>query len=384
MKSTKFVHLLLAIAAVIMIAVPVKAQDPNKTDPEKTTDRTTQDPKTNIESGKKQKIRGVIVRREPDSFILRDDSGADITVNLNSGTQVSERKSNPFRGAKNYGVTSLLRGLAVEVEGRGTDAGALVADKIRFTNDEYKVARSIESRVTPVETGLSQTTTRVEQAEGRLTQGEQNAQRLAGQLEELAALANTANSGAKAAQETADTALGAAKNAQAAANSVNERVSTLDDYEARQNVTVTFKLNSAMLSEEAKTTLDELANQAKEQKGYVIQITGYASADGNEMRNRRLSERRADAVIRYLATQHDVPLRRMITPFGFGEDKPVADNTTREGREQNRRVEVAILVSKGLAAPSGTTTENPTNNADAGPATTDSQRQRASSASTRP
>ncbi len=371
MKSTRFVHLLLAIAAVVMIAVPAKAQDPGPT----------QDPKMNIEPGKKQTIRGVIVRREPDSFILRDDSGMDVTVNLSSGTQVTERKSNPFRGAKNYGVTSLLRGLAVEVEGRGTDAGVLVADKIKFTNAEYKVARSIESRVTPVETGLSQTTTRVEQAEGRLTQSEQNAQRLAGQLEELTALANTAQGGAKAAQETADTALSTAKNAQTAANSVNERVSTLDDYEARQNIAVTFKLNSAVLSDEAKTTLDELANQAKEQKGYVIQITGYASADGNEMRNRRLSERRADAVIRYLATQHDVPLRRMITPFGFGEDKPVADNTTREGREQNRRVEVAILVSKGLAAPSSATSENPTTD---GAGTTDAQRRRTSSASPRP
>jgi len=61
-----------------------------------------------------------------------------------------------------------------------------------------------------------------------------------------------------------------------------------------------------------------------------------------------LSQKRADAVVRYMQENHDIPLRRMITPFGYGPAKAVADNTTREGREQNRRVEVKILVSKGL------------------------------------
>jgi outer membrane protein OmpA-like peptidoglycan-associated protein len=79
-------------------------------------------------------------------------------------------------------------------------------------------------------------------------------------------------------------------------------------------------------------------------------VTGYASADGPEARNRALSERRAEAVRRYLAENHDIPLQRMINPFGFGELKPVAENNTREGRKQNRRVEVAILINKRLTA----------------------------------
>jgi outer membrane protein OmpA-like peptidoglycan-associated protein len=118
---------------------------------------------------------------------------------------------------------------------------------------------------------------------------------------------------------------------------------------------VNFKVNSAVLSAEAKAALDEIATQAKSEKGYLIQVTGYASADGGSAKNRALSERRAEAVIRYLAENHDIPLHRMINPFGFGELKPVAENDTREGRKQNRRVEVAILVSKGLTASSTTT-----------------------------
>ena len=206
----------------------------------------------------------------------------------------------------------MLRGLEVEVEGRGDNSGVLVAEKIKFTNDDFGVARSLESRVAPVETRVTTTEGRMDTAENRLTAAEQNAQRLSGQLEELAAVANTARGGAKAAQETADQALAAAKTNSAEIQAANDRISQIDNYEARQNM-LNFKVNSAVLSAEAKAALDEIAAQAKNEKGYLIQVTGYASADGGEARNRALSERRAEAVRRYLAENHDVPLHRMST-----------------------------------------------------------------------
>jgi OmpA-OmpF porin, OOP family len=308
-----------------------------------------------VAAGQKQKISGVIVSREADSMIVRDSAGADVAVRLTSYTKMTERKGNPFRKAKAYPVTALLRGLEVEVEARGNDAGELVAEKIKFTDDDFGVARSLDSRVAPVETRVTATEGRMDTAENRLTAAEENAQRLSGQLEELSAVANTARGGAKAAQETADQALAAAKAASAEIQSTNDRISQIDNYEASKNVAVNFKVNSAALSAEAKAALDEIATQAKGEKGYLIQVTGYASADGGSAKNRALSERRAEAVIRYLAENHDIPLHRMINPFGFGELKPVAENDTRDGRKQNRRVEVAILVSKGLTASSTTT-----------------------------
>jgi outer membrane protein OmpA-like peptidoglycan-associated protein len=304
---------------------------------------------TMAQVGRKQKIDGVVVSREADKLVVRDINGSDVTVSVSSATKIVEKKANPFRSAKTYPVTALLRGLEVQIEGRG-DGGNLVAEKIKFTNDDFGVARSLETRVAPVETRVTTTEGRMDTAENRLTAAEQNAQRLSGQLEELAAVANTARGGAKAAQETADQALAAAKAASADIQATNDRISQIDNYEARQNVAVNFKVNSAVLSDEAKAALDEVAAQAKNEKGYLIQVTGYASADGTEARNRALSERRAEAVRRYLAENHDIPLHRMINPFGYGELKPVADNTTRDGRKQNRRVEVAILVNKGLTA----------------------------------
>ena len=97
-------------------------------------------------------------------------------------------------------------------------------------------------------------------------------------------------------------------------------------------------------------TLDELATQAKSERGFVIEVRGFASADGSENRNRVLSQHRSDAIVRYLAETHDIPLRRIILPYGYGEAMPIADNATREGRQENRRAEVKILVSRGIGS----------------------------------
>jgi outer membrane protein OmpA-like peptidoglycan-associated protein len=91
-----------------------------------------------------------------------------------------------------------------------------------------------------------------------------------------------------------------------------------------------------------------VAQQALNAKGYVLEVSGFASSDGSTEANRRLSQRRADSVIRYLVENHNIPLRRIITPYGYGETHPVADNSTREGRIENRRVEVKVLVNRGL------------------------------------
>lgn len=322
----------LALGIMLTLAPSIFAQDTKPADSGQA---------TKVAAGQKQKVRGVIMRRDADSFMMRDQAGADYVVSLTDRTKVEEKKSNPFRGAKNYATTELLRGLTVEVEGRGDTSGSLQAEKIRFTDDALLMARTVETRVTPVEG-------RVTGTETRLTEAEANAQRLSGQIEELQAISNQARGGAKAAQETADAALAGVK---ATNERINTLVSSLDDYDAKKGVVVNFKVRSFKLSPESMATLDEIATQAKTERGFIIEVMGFASADGEENYNRRLSQQRADAVVRYLAENHQIPLRRIITPFGYGESQPVADNATREGREQNRRVEVKILVNKGLTSP---------------------------------
>ena len=83
-------------------------------------------------------------------------------------------------------------------------------------------------------------------------------------------------------------------------------------------------------------------------KGYMIEVTGYASSEGSAAKNKALSERREKAVREYLIDNHNISLRRFTPSYGFGELNAIADNSTREGREQNRRVEIKLLVSRGL------------------------------------
>lgn len=289
-----------------------------------------------VSSGEKMKLKGVVVRRDADSFLVRDANGVDTTVRLTDATSV-KANGGFLRGGTKYGSTSILRGLNLEVEGRGGSSGELVAEKVRFNESDLRVARSVESRAAPLEERASNTET-------KLSQVEENAQRLSGQLDELAAVANTAKGGAKAAQETADVAI-------SGVNATNDRISSLDDYVPQATAAVNFKVNSAILADDAKAKLDEIATRAMNTKGYVIEVSGYTDATGSIQKNRLLSQHRADAVIQYLVENHQIPLRRIVTPYGYGKSNPVADNTTKEGRAQNRRVEVKLLVNKGLTAP---------------------------------
>lgn len=292
-----------------------------------------------VTSGEKMKIKGTVVKRDADTFTVRDLNGTDTVVRLTDRTSV---KSNGgfLRSGTNYAQTQILRGLNLEVEGRGGSGGELIADKVRFNETDLRTARTVEARANPLEEQAKAT-------EGRLSEVEQNAQKLSGQIDELAAVSNAARGGAKAAQETADAAV-------AGVNATNDRISALDDYVPQEVAAVNFRVGSSVLNAEAKTKLDGIATKAQNAKGYVLEVTGFADSSGSTARNRALSQRRADAVIRYLVEQHQIPLRRIVTPYGFGESNPIADNKTRTGRAENRRVEVKILVNKGLTQPAPT------------------------------
>ena len=179
-----------------------------------------------LTSGQKYKIKGVVVAKDASSFTVRDTVGVETTVVMTPSTSI-KTKGGFFGGSKTTPMEAIVRGLNLEVEGRGDTTGALAATKVRFEKDDLAVAQSIESRVAP--------------AEERLTQAEQNAERISGQIDELVAVSNAARGGAKAAQDTADAAV-------AAVNATNQRITSLDDYVVQSTETVNFKVNSAVLS----------------------------------------------------------------------------------------------------------------------------------------
>src|SRR5919112_3059144 len=125
-----------------------------------------------VASGQKMKVKGVVTRRDIDAntFDVLDANGVTTTVALDDRTSV-KTKGGFFGGGSSYGASNILRGLNLEVEGRGDAQGRLAATKVRFGDTDLRVAQSIQARVDPVET-------RVSTAEGRLAEAEKNAQRL--------------------------------------------------------------------------------------------------------------------------------------------------------------------------------------------------------------
>lgn len=365
MKSTRATqrYILLLAGLLIMLGVAGYAQDGASAPVSSQQAAAETTPAiAHVAQGKEVTVDGLIVRRSADGFTMEDSKGSFYVVNLSNSTQVKERKSNPFRGSKNYAVTELLRGLNVEVKGRGDASGNIQADRIRFRDDDLRVATSLQAGIHPVEQQLKQ-------AETRLAQAEQNQQRLSGQVEELQAVSNAARGGAKAAQETADSAVKAAADAAKSADeaktgvrATNDRITSIDDYDVKEEATVNFTAGSAVLSKEAKERLDKLGEAVKNEKGFVIEVAGFASSDGGDALNQRLSQRRADAVIHYLAENYNIPIRRFVTPMGYGDKQPVASNKTHEGRVQNRRVEVRMLVNKGLTQPTKMMASGPGSN----------------------
>ncbi len=303
---------------------------------------TNSEPKTQAPPGVMQ-TKGVVVERSTDGFTLRDERGSEMSIAVTEDTVIKEKKRNFFRRANSYTPQHLLLGLKLQVKGHGTASGELVAQEIKFTQDDLKIAQIISSRVSPVEM-------RVEEAHYRQDQLEERTEILSGEITELNEAFGAVRRETRQAQNSANQAQSTADRAMSRSEVTDRRVSALDDYKEAQMLVITFAFNSSSLSGDARTQLDGLAGQTKDSKGYLIEVKGFASADGDDSYNAILSQRRAESVVRYLIENHQISLRRIITPHGYGEMAPVAENSSPQGRQQNRRVEIRILVNKGLEA----------------------------------
>jgi outer membrane protein OmpA-like peptidoglycan-associated protein len=126
------------------------------------------------------------------------------------------------------------------------------------------------------------------------------------------------------------------------ANQVGQELQSIDNFKPVKSETVLFKVGRYTLTDEDKQQLDAFAQTATSMKRYVIQVQGFTDSTGSKQYNLQLSQHRADAVVRYLTENDKIPLI-WIRYLGYGEDMPAADNDSRDGRQQNRRVVVTVL-----------------------------------------
>ncbi len=181
--------------------------------------------------------------------------------------------------------------------------------------------------------------------------------------------AQTSAANAQQAATGANTAAGQAQqNAQDAvhrADTLGSVVANLDTYKKVNDVSVPFAFNKADLTRASKAELDGLGAQLGAQRSYILSLTGGTDSVGSASYNYELSDRRAEAVVQYLAAKYSVPAHRFYL-IGLGKDQAVASNTTATGRAQNRRVEVQLLSNQPV---SGAGTDNPSSPAQTSAAT---------------
>src|SRR6266700_922417 len=152
-------------------------------------------------------------------------------------------------------------------------------------------------------------------------------------------------------QQNTQTAAQQASQAQTQADNAVHRVdvlqnavANLDNYRIVTETAVHFGFDKDNLTKKAQEALDQLATDVPNAKGFIITVEGGTDSVGSAEYNYGLSERRADSVIQYLASKHNIPAHKIYL-VGLGKDKPVEDNKSREGRAKNRRVDVRLMTN---------------------------------------
>lgn len=201
-------------------------------------------------------------------------------------------------------------------------------------DDLDKKTKEQAASIAELEKGVSRADERAQAADSRAAAAGTEAAR----AREQAALANQEAANARAIGEKGIARAGQVE------TSLTNKIESLDNYTQVVTQTVYFDLNKSELTGEAKQVLDGIAAKVRSLKRYAIEVQGFTDSTGSPELNLELSRQRAAAVVRYLTMEGKIPLFRVNT-VGYGEESPAADNKTREGRKQNRRVEIRVYTA---------------------------------------
>ena len=243
---------------------------------------------TGVAMPKGPEIKGIIAARNDEKLKIVAADGTSTVVVINDATRI-RAGGGLFSGKSKRGSEALLNGLPVTVKTVQSAEGGLIASQISFRSGDFKTA-------TMIRTGTDQ------------------------RFEEQTA----------------------------ATEALRSRVGDIDKYNIKRTTNVFFDTGKHVMSEQAKTELCSTATEAGATDNALMLVVGYTDNVGDEDFNQVLSEKRASRVINYLQQACRWAPYRMLTPTGMSESDPVADNLTEQGRAQNRRVAVSILVSKAV------------------------------------
>jgi len=285
-------------------------------------------------AGDKAEVKGMIINRTGETLIVRSGD-ANTTVVLTDDTRTKDDTGLFGLGKNEMSNVVLIPGLKVDIDGATDEQGRVVAKTITVDGDDLETAEMVQSGLHPTAQQVAANVQKLEAHSGQLASHEAQ---LAAQRETLEAHGmSVAEHERRVSQSMKDI------------EENSNRFSLLADYEVKGQATVKFGVGESGLTADDKQTLQQIAQTATSLNGYIVEVTGYADSTGSAAMNTKLSEERAKAVIAFLMQQGGVPVRHIVAPGAMGEYGAAAPNETKAGRAENRRVEVKVLVNKGIA-----------------------------------
>ena len=290
---------------------------------------------TGAAAQEKAKVAGMITGRTGDTMDVKTADGNTTTVVLTDETTTKDNRG--LFGLEKHIMSSsvLIPGLKVKVDGTSDDQGRVVAKTITVDGDDLETSQMIQAGLHPT----------AEQVAANVQAIEANRQGIAANKVELAAHKESIDANAQNIGTNREKIQQNIKDIE----ENTQRFSALADYDVKGEATVKFGVGSTKLDAKDQEALKQLADSAAGIKGYIMEVIGYADSTGNPAMNTKLSEARAEEVVTYLIQQCGVVPRHVIAPAAMGEYGAAASNETKEGRAENRRVEVKVLVNKGIA-----------------------------------
>jgi len=284
--------------------------------------------------GDEVRVKGMISGRTGETLIVNGPGGEKRTVVLTDATRVKDDRGLFGLDTQQMDAIVLIPGLKVSVDGTPGEQGQVVAKTITVDGDDLESSQMIQA-------GLQPTADQVLEHEKQLLAHAQqigaNQQQIAANKEDIETnQQKIAEHKQKIEQNMSDI------------QTNTQRFTALADYDVKAQATVNFEVGSSKIAAKDQIELKLLANTAIGLKGYIIEVTGYADSTGNAEMNTKLSEDRARAVVTYLMQKGEVPVRHIVAPGAMGEFGSAAPNETAAGRAANRRVEVKVLVNKGI------------------------------------
>jgi OmpA-OmpF porin, OOP family len=278
--------------------------------------------------------KGMIMSRTGDTLIVNGSEGKT-TVLLTDDTDTRDNRGLFGLEKEHLGNTVLIPGLKVEVDGSPDNQGRVVAKTITVDGDDLETAEMIESGLHPTAEQVAANMQAIEMNQKNIAGNQQNIannqQNIATNQQNIATNKQQIDTNIKDIEE------------------VNDRFTALSDYDVKGQATVKFLVGSTKISSQDQEQLKQLAQTATGLTGYIIEVTGFADSTGSAVMNTKLSEDRAKAVVICLMQQGNVPVRHIVAPGAMGEYGAAASNETKAGRAENRRVEVKVLVNKGIS-----------------------------------